>query len=433
MNKITKIIELLIDWDNEDIDDVGVEIMSLVDTPAIGVSWQAFAKQAFDEADDIEMVDGIIELLNKVEDIENRKKMAQDVLEDFEGDNIDYNKERFLELIGLHQMPNGDLMEGTDHKGQEFSEESIIDIINQDTFGEQFDEDNTVYVDFTQEKFNGVTDFIEGVVGLAITGKRDATEETEIKYRYAGPSSSRPFCAALLRLNKVYTKAELQTMGATIGNGIGDTGQDAISVWHGGPNCRHWFNRVSIVRENGRALVTNLGPDREYGTPMADRRLNGYQNAASKKKAEQWYAIQQSYKGNFSEMQFSADEDQMIITGPAMKAFQMIPRKDDNGNMYHVYFSDETIKKISEKFLKDNAHATDINHSMIATEENTLLESWIVTDPDMDKSKALGFNPSKGDWYVSYKINNQETWDKIKDGELNGYSIAGQFLEKAIL
>ena len=129
MNKITKIIELLIDWDNEDIDDVGVEIMSLVDTPAIGVSWQAFAKQAFDEADDIEMVDGIIELLNKVEDIENRKKMAQDVLEDFEGDNIDYNKERFLELIGLHQMPNGDLMEGTDHKGQEFSEESIIDII----------------------------------------------------------------------------------------------------------------------------------------------------------------------------------------------------------------------------------------------------------------------------------------------------------------
>ena len=92
----------------------------------------------------------------------------------------------------------------------------------------------------------------------------------------------------------------------------------------------------------------------------------------------------------------------------------------------------DTIKKISEKFLRDNAHATDINHSMDSTEENTLLESWIVEDSEMDKAKALGFNPSKGDWYVSYKINNKETWDKIKNGELNGYSIAGQFIEKSM-
>ena len=73
---------------------------------------------------------------------------------------------------------------------------------------------------------------------------------------------------------------------------------------------------------------------------------------------------------------------------------------------------------------------TDIDHSMEATEENTLIESWIVEDPQMDKSKALGFNPTKGDWYVSYKINNEETWNKIKAGKLNGFSIAGQFLER---
>ncbi|MCP3698863.1 MAG: hypothetical protein GY920_09970, partial [Aliivibrio sp.] len=31
-----------------------------------------------------------------------------------------------------------------------------------------------------------------------------------------------------------------------------------------------------------------------------------------------------------------------------------------------------------------------------------------------------------------YKINNKDTWNKIKNGELNGYSIAGNFIEKAI-
>jgi hypothetical protein len=32
---------------------------------------------------------------------------------------------------------------------------------------------------------------------------------------------------------------------------------------------------------------------------------------------------------------------------------------------------------------------------------------------------------------TSYKINDKETWNKIKSGELNGYSIAGNFIEKA--
>lgn len=73
---------------------------------------------------------------------------------------------------------------------------------------------------------------------------------------------------------------------------------------------------------------------------------------------------------------------------------------------------------------------TDINHSTEPSEENTLVESWIVEDPEMDKSRAIGFNPSKGDWYVSYKINNKETWKMIKEGKLNGFSIAGQFLER---
>jgi len=49
----------------------------------------------------------------------------------------------------------------------------------------------------------------------------------------------------------------------------------------------------------------------------------------------------------------------------------------------------------------------------------------------MDKSKAMGFNVPAGSWMASYKINDEETWQKIKEGELQGFSVAGQFIEKA--
>ena len=45
MSKIGKIVELLIDWDEMEFEDLGVSIMSLVEKPAIGISWQAFADE----------------------------------------------------------------------------------------------------------------------------------------------------------------------------------------------------------------------------------------------------------------------------------------------------------------------------------------------------------------------------------------------------
>ena len=126
---------------------------------------------------------------------------------------------------------------------------------------------------------------------------------------------------------------------------------------------------------------------------------------------------------------FSEDE-QMIVTGPAMIPRQLIARKDDLGNMFHVYFSEETIEKIAKKFLAENkAHNTDINHDGSVVNENTLLESWIISDPKNDKANALGFNLPKGTWMTSYKINNKDTWEKIKAGQLNGFSVEGSFLE----
>jgi len=51
-----------------------------------------------------EMIDGIVDMLNQVKDIDNRKQMALDRLRDFKKENIEVNADEFLERCGLGSM-----------------------------------------------------------------------------------------------------------------------------------------------------------------------------------------------------------------------------------------------------------------------------------------------------------------------------------------
>ena len=78
-------------------------------------------------------------------------------------------------------------------------------------------------------------------------------------------------------------------------------------------------------------------------------------------------------------------------------------------NPFYIYFTKETIRKMSEKFFAKNKHNnTDINHDENITTENTLIESWISESIKHDKSYKYGFALPEGTWYVSYKINDDE-------------------------
>jgi hypothetical protein len=48
----------------------------------------------------------------------------------------------------------------------------------------------------------------------------------------------------------------------------------------------------------------------------------------------------------------------------------------------------------------------------------------------MDKSKLYGFDLPNGTWFVKMKINNDELWQKVKEGELKGLSIEGYFIDR---
>lgn len=122
------------------------------------------------------------------------------------------------------------------------------------------------------------------------------------------------------------------------------------------------------------------------------------------------------------------DEEEMIISGPIMMANKPIYRNDINGE-YYVVFSPETIKKIAQKFFK-KGYQSNVNlmHDDGQTVEGvTMFESWI-TDEKRGIYPMKGFEDvPNGSWFGSFKVDNQEVWNKVKSGEFKGFSVEGVF------
>ena len=60
----------------------------------------------------------------------------------------------------------------------------------------------------------------------------------------------------------------------------------------------------------------------------------------------------------------------------------------------------------------------------------SVVETWIIEDEKMDKSRLYNFNLPKGTWMISMKVNNDEIWSKVKAGDVKGFSIEGYFVDK---
>jgi len=138
-------------------------------------------------------------------------------------------------------------------------------------------------------------------------------------------------------------------------------------------------------------------------------------------------------KNDMSLQKFAIDsEEKRIVIGPAMVPDLKIYRKDKEGNPYHVYFSSETIKMIAEKYMRNKyIDNNDENHDGTAVKDVYVIESWI-KESDEDKSTKYGFGDlGIGTWFVAMKVKNDEVWNKVKRGELNGFSVSGYFEEVA--
>ena len=107
----------------------------------------------------------------------------------------------------------------------------------------------------------------------------------------------------------------------------------------------------------------------------------------------------------------------------------LIPEKDiyrNNGEQeFYISFTKESIEKMSQDFLKDyRQHNVTLDHETDASDV-TVVESWLKADAIYDKSVAIGLDKDLpiGTWIVGMKVNQIDVWDRIKSGELKGFSV----------
>lgn len=123
----------------------------------------------------------------------------------------------------------------------------------------------------------------------------------------------------------------------------------------------------------------------------------------------------------------SVDEEKKILMGAGLVPDKQIYRRDKDNGEFYIYFSKETIRKASELFLKrSNQNNATYEHQM-KIEGMSVVESWIIEDKKKDKSAIYGFDLPVGTWMISMKVDNPEVWDKVKAGEIKGFSIEGYF------
>lgn len=134
--------------------------------------------------------------------------------------------------------------------------------------------------------------------------------------------------------------------------------------------------------------------------------------------------------------QFVTDSEKRTIIGPAMVPDMLIYRKDIFGTPYKVFFTKETISQIAEKYMRNKyLDNNDLMHDGKAVSDVYVVESWIVEDPETDKSKKYGFDVPAGTWMISMKCGKtpkgDEVWEQIKSKKLQGFSVSGFFIEQA--
>jgi hypothetical protein len=122
------------------------------------------------------------------------------------------------------------------------------------------------------------------------------------------------------------------------------------------------------------------------------------------------------------------DEEKRIVTGAAMIADLPIYRRDDIRGEYYVVFDKESIFKIAKKWARSNQYnSVNAHHKTPIMNGVSLFESYII-DRERGVMPPNGFEEvADGSWFVSYLIDNDDVWAKVKSGEFKGFSVEGVF------
>tara|TARA_B110000285_G_scaffold89166_1_gene102274 strand:+ start:160 stop:1116 length:957 start_codon:yes stop_codon:yes gene_type:complete len=141
---------------------------------------------------------------------------------------------------------------------------------------------------------------------------------------------------------------------------------------------------------------------------------------------EDFITMSKDHKFEFKEI----DQEKRILMGAAMIPEKPIYRRDGDEE-YYVFFTKDTIRRASELYLMNGKQGNATLEHQEKIQGLSLVESWIIEDPEKDKSRAYGLEYPVGTWMVSMKVNNEDIWNEyVKSGKVKGFSIEGWFLQR---
>ena len=130
-------------------------------------------------------------------------------------------------------------------------------------------------------------------------------------------------------------------------------------------------------------------------------------------------------EGEKLEVALESQEKHMVYGAVLVPNRPIYRRNEETGEEYYVEFTSDSIEKMSQDYLKNFRQFNVTAQHEEETPEVCMVESWLKCNMQYDKSLALGLNPDlpTGTWFCGMRVNNIDTWERIKSGELRGFSV----------
>jgi len=395
----------------------------------------------------------VVELfIDDTEDMAGGSSLAMVSSPAHESDFVAFNEEKSLPDNNTEIVPTEEQQEGLLHQfsklgtdQQQFLMKGYI-IKDVETIG-------LFNMNYLQEKFGAINinerPIDDVLQDKSIMDYSDGDGNYKVRYRYAArpgrPSTlttSRKFCKDMISANKTYRLEDINKVlngFKTEYPGSGNWGDSFFRF--GGPNCGHIWVKVTYQEifkkkdPNPKYITTDEQDDSEAaliaGTNMNEKTL---ENPSPQ-------TIKRAGLGQFSSQEITKFNEELAkkyqVAGAVLIPDKLIYRRDPKTNEeFYVFFSPKSVETIAYKYIRDkNNNNSNIEHNSNQPINNvSLVESWIIEDPEHDKSNQYGFKLAKGTWFgiVDFSKNQKFYTDFIEKGKVQGFSLEGYFESKLV-
>jgi hypothetical protein len=135
-------------------------------------------------------------------------------------------------------------------------------------------------------------------------------------------------------------------------------------------------------------------------------------------------------------IKYDFNEEKRIVTGVMISADTPIYRNDSAFGEHYVFFDAKTIEQIKEKFHKQqfNNNVNKMHDPNQTVEGVYMIASYLIGGDKNPKAPEVfaSQNLANGTWIASYKIDNNEVWNEVKNGKFQGFSVEGSFFKDLV-